>query len=114
MLGKFSSDEIFNGNKIFGPVIFIFYNVVIVMTMITMFISILMHYYAKTKSNEDLGEEEAQLYSFLKELFSKYFFFVKFKSEKKDVEKSNKNYVDNCKYFEKIIDAFVKKVSQVF
>jgi hypothetical protein len=106
MLGKFSVDEIFNGNKILGPIIFIFYNIVIVMTMITIFISILMNYYSLIKSMHDLGDEEYQLYNYLKELISKYLFFIKIKSDDKEISES---YVDNYKYLEITLDKLIKK-----
>ena len=110
LLGKFSVEELFNGNKILGPIIFIFYNIVIVITMVTIFISILMNYYAIVKSKQDLGDEESKLYSYLKELVSKYLFFIKIKS---DDEEIGKGYVDNYKYLERTIDKLIIQFSQV-
>ena len=109
MLGKFSADEVFNGSKVFGPIIFIFYNIVIVMTMITMFISILMNYYALIKSKKDLGDEESQLYSYLRELISKYFFFIKSKSVDEEIRG---DFLDNYKYLEIAIDKLEAKISK--
>ena len=68
-----------------------------------------MNYYALIKSKKDLGDEESQLYSYLRELISKYFFFIKSKSVDEEIRG---DFLDNYKYLEIAIDKLEAKISK--
>ena len=105
LLGKFKINDILNGDKTLGPILFVLYNIIVVFVLICIFLAILMEYYAAAYKNPNFNEDEQQLYNYFRELIQRYLrvFF------KNDEEKTDPN--DVFLRLEKGIDRLLEKVT---
>ena len=112
ILGKFHINDILNGDKTLGPILFVLYNLIVVLVLICIFLSILMEYYADACKNSNLNEEEDQLYGYFKEIIERYLGFV-FRGDDED---KIGNYVTDTYYLslENSVDRLLEKVSKEY
>lgn len=77
LLGKFQINDILNGDKTFGPVVFVLYNIIVSFILVCIFLTILMEHYADACKNPNFDEDELELYRYFKEIIDRYFSFVR-------------------------------------
>jgi hypothetical protein len=71
VLGKFEVDVLIKSNALFGTILFILYNLVIVCVLLSMFLTIIADYYSEISKEDDfiLEEEDPEFFEYLKEKF---------------------------------------------
>ena len=90
MLGKFEVQPLINSNTTFGPLLFMIYNVVMVLMLLNLFISIVTDSFEKVKNG--YATNEIEIVEFLKERFKKIVNFNRKRAMKKiETEKANYN-----------------------
>ena len=88
MLGKFEVQPLINSNTTFGPLLFMIYNVVMVLMLLNLFISIVTDSFEKVKNG--YATNEIEIVEFLKERFKKIVNFNRKRAMKKiETEKAN-------------------------
>jgi len=110
MLGKFEVDPFLELNSIFGPIIYVFYNIFIVFIMLPVFITIISNSFKVVCDHLKKREDSMSAY-----LFEKVcnFFSNKSKYEASSDEKSKIVYKDQIEYLCDKIDDFLLGISEV-
>lgn len=65
ILGKFNSNTFILSNSVLTPILFAFYNVVMLFVMMNIFVSILMEHYNLTRGDENLKKEDPRLFNYV-------------------------------------------------
>jgi hypothetical protein len=122
VLGKFEVDVLIKSNALFGTILFILYNLVIVCVLLSMFLTIIADYYSEIAKDDNflLEEEDPDLFEYLKE---KLLFLIPSSYFKKDQEEAvKKNHTELfpqkvhqlIRYMNKVIFFLIDSHSNLF
>ena len=75
ILGKFNAGLIYEAESVFAPFIFVSYNICVVFVMINIFVSILIESFNLVREDQQLDEEDPELFDYLKTLMISIIFF---------------------------------------
>ena len=107
MLGKFDVTSLLDANSFFGPVLFIFYNLMVVILLLNMFVSIVCDSFATVSKTINTTTNEIELVDYIKEKVST---IVGYNTKKVNNAKqlhAGEGYVDNVRYLSRRMEKFL-------
>jgi polycystin 1L2 len=111
MLGKFETETLTKAHFIFGPVLYITYNLGVVMILLNLFISIINDSYAYVKNDKDLIPPDAEIFDHFRIRFRKY---LGWDSDETKVNGFDAHkYITSVNYFPRSVDNFIEAFNKV-
>ena len=107
ILGKFDVKPMTNSNAVFGPLIYVLYNILIIFILINIILSVLTEHYSKAKLSNDLEKQDPDLFNYIKmkiELF--------FKQNSKNELNSEPMYHDAFSSMSLKVDLIIKQINK--
>ncbi len=107
MLGKFEVTSLLNANAFFGPILFIFYNLMVVILLLNMFVSIICDSFASVSKTINTTSNEIELVDYIKERVSTMIGLKTKKVHNIGNLHANEGYVDNVRYLSRRMEKFL-------
>jgi hypothetical protein len=108
ILGKFNSNIFILANTVLAPILFAFYNIVILFVMLNIFVTILIDHYNLTKQDDTLYKKDPGLFNYIGSIFKPLLFWRK-ESSRKNKDHVYLEIIDGLpSRFDNIIERFNK------
>jgi hypothetical protein len=111
MLGKFETETLTKAHLVFGPTLYITYNLGVVMILLNLFISIINDSYAYVKNDKDLIPPDAEIFDHFKFKMRKWLGILKDENEVAGLTPDN--YVMGVSYLPKSVDKLILTFNKV-